>query len=165
MTGQCDRQCQCMGRGNVQCSAASCSDSEVCKVRDGVMGCERAGQATCYVYGDPHYITFDGKAYNYQGNCNYTLAKTCGPSAVQFTITTRNDLLGHAWSALDSVALEVEGLHVAVRSDKKVYVSFNPTLGWWASFFLHGFGLLNSTNSLCDAQFCYVLIFVSNSNY
>lgn len=140
MTGQCDRQCQCMGRGNVQCSAASCSDSEVCKVRDGVMGCERAGQATCYVYGDPHYITFDGKAYNYQGNCNYTLAKTCGPSAVQFTITTRNDLLGHAWSALDSVALEVEGLHVAVRSDKKVYVSFNPTLGWWASFFYMALG-------------------------
>lgn len=31
--------------------------------------------ATCAVYGDGHYLTFDSKSYNFDGNCEYTLAQ------------------------------------------------------------------------------------------
>lgn len=33
--------------------------------------------ATCAVYGDGHYITFDGQRYSFNGDCEYTLLQVC----------------------------------------------------------------------------------------
>ncbi|KAM4605275.1 zonadhesin [Polymixia lowei] len=126
LDGECEEQCQCVGNNAIQCSTWRCGDNEVCGVKDGVKGCFPSKPATCRVYGDPHYITFDGRAYDFQGGCNYTLATTAGEhSPVQFTVTGRNlnpVRQNPTRSKLEAVALQVEELHVILNQNGNVYV-------------------------------------------
>ncbi|EGV93457.1 hypothetical protein I79_018604 [Cricetulus griseus] len=50
--------------------------------------------ATCAVYGDGHYLTFDGQRYSFSGNCEYTLLQDhCGgngSSQDAFRVVTEN---------------------------------------------------------------------------
>ncbi|XP_040423240.1 IgGFc-binding protein-like [Cygnus olor] len=120
----CTRQCRCEANGQMVCSALSCGEEEVCKIQDGQRGCYPASTALCHIYGDPHYSTFDGKLHHFQGSCNYTVVTACDNSSLGFSVTTRNEHRGSkSWTALNSVALSVEGLHIALRKNKAVYIN------------------------------------------
>ncbi|XP_017665948.1 PREDICTED: alpha-tectorin-like, partial [Lepidothrix coronata] len=120
----CTRQCRCEATGQMVCSALSCGEEEVCKIQNGQRGCYPASTALCHIYGDPHYSTFDGKLHHFQGSCNYTVVTGCDNSSIGFSVTTRNEHRGsQSWTALNSVALSLEGLHVALRERKAVYVN------------------------------------------
>ena len=39
--------------------------------------CALLCHGTCAIYGDGHYITFDGKRFSFDGGCEYILTEVC----------------------------------------------------------------------------------------
>ncbi|XP_055008162.1 zonadhesin-like [Boleophthalmus pectinirostris] len=132
MEGECDQQCLCVGNNNIQCRSSHCSASEVCSVQNGVKGCFTFSPATCSVYGDPHYITFDGFAYDFNGGCSYVLTTTCGgQSSVEFTVIGHNMHPPHnnfSNSKLEAVTLEVGDLQITINQSGYVHNHNSPVL-------------------------------------
>lgn len=131
LEGECSLQCQCMADGFVACSDTECARNEVCRVEEGVKGCFPLNAATCSVYGDPHYITFDGMAYDFQGGCSYTLTTTCGDeSSVQFTVIGHNmhpPLGNFTRSKLEAATLQTDDLNVTLSQSGEVHVSMKTS--------------------------------------
>uniref|UniRef100_UPI00398E4BCD alpha-tectorin-like n=1 Tax=Pristiophorus japonicus TaxID=55135 RepID=UPI00398E4BCD len=97
LTETCSRRCTC---GNtpptLTCEDSRCGLHEDCRLLDGVRDCYPRDSATCWAVGDPHYHTFDGKAFDFQGTCRYTFSKYCGQAAnlTTFSVEVENDHRG-----------------------------------------------------------------------
>ncbi|MEE6498620.1 hypothetical protein FKM82_003189 [Ascaphus truei] len=74
-------QCPCVNHGDIYHSGDSIQQGcNTCVCKDRKWQCtKKACHGTCAIYGEGHYITFDGKRFNFNGDCEYTLTQDfCG---------------------------------------------------------------------------------------
>ncbi|XP_014408997.2 IgGFc-binding protein [Camelus ferus] len=82
------------------CHNVTCRPQETCKEKDGQGMCVPNYEVMCWLWGDPHYHSFDGWHFDFQGTCNYVLASTSCPGVnaqdlIPFTVTTKNENRGN----------------------------------------------------------------------
>ncbi|XP_046859174.1 BMP-binding endothelial regulator protein-like isoform X2 [Xenia sp. Carnegie-2017] len=121
-------QCTCK-TGGYSCKPITCNQHFVCPkgMKKGFKPgacCETCIEETemCTSFGDPHYQTFDGRMYNFQGKCKYVFAKDCATN--NFTIQVRNEgRHSRTFSWTKSVFLHYNGIEVALLQNLRVKVN------------------------------------------
>ncbi|VDP05696.1 unnamed protein product [Soboliphyme baturini] len=129
-------KCKC-SNGKVICNTATCPHSFGCprgyKMKT-VPGqcCSKCveKEATCTVFGDPHYQTFDGREFSFQGSCRYVLTEECvlDPERENwspFTVIVANELRSndsYSWTRHVSIRL-ARDIRVALLPGKKVKIN------------------------------------------
>ncbi|XP_007466060.1 PREDICTED: mucin-5AC [Lipotes vexillifer] len=82
--------------------------------------------ATCVVYGDGHYLTFDGRLYSFSGDCRYTLLQDhCGGNGSAqdgFHVITENVPCGTTGTTCSKTIKIFLGSHELQLSDGNVEV-------------------------------------------
>ncbi|KAM9226326.1 IgGFc-binding protein [Dugong dugon] len=119
---QCRRRCTCDGATQeVRCSdTQGCPAGERCRVQDGLLGCYPDRFGTCEGSGDPHYVSFDGRRFDFMGTCTYLLAGLCGQNATlpDFRVLVENEHRGsQTVSYTRAVRVEARGVELAVRRE------------------------------------------------
>ncbi|KAM8889403.1 mucin-5B-like [Synchiropus picturatus] len=92
-----ESSCPCVHNGKVyQPGETLTVDCNTCSCRNRKFTCTKnVCDAVCGIYGDGHYITFDGKRFEFSGECEYSLAQDyCGSDSGSVRIITENVLCG-----------------------------------------------------------------------
>ncbi|XP_075763599.1 IgGFc-binding protein-like isoform X2 [Pelodiscus sinensis] len=127
-SGSCEEQCMCQAGGEVVCKAFTCGTGEQCGVVDGVRKCHPFGSATCSASGHPHYLSFDGVPFDFQGTCTYILAKTCTDAShlTPFTIRIEKESWGSGnVSVAKQVSIQVYGITLTLLQNRQGLIMVN----------------------------------------
>lgn len=126
--------CMCGENGNMSCQTSSCGRGEACTIADGVFGCHPVSFGQCVATGDPHYISFDGRRFDFQGTCVYTLAKVCEWSVGQlrnFSVDTQNEQFGNRGvSVIRSLTVNVYNFTITIRRGERWRVIVSQSLAF-----------------------------------
>ncbi|KAM6370751.1 alpha-tectorin [Pluvialis apricaria] len=93
----CTTKCRCLDFNNeIFCQEMACGPFEACEPKTKFFQCVPVESSTCVVFGDPHYHTFDGFLFHFQGSCSYLLARQCWPGSQlpYFNVEAKNENRG-----------------------------------------------------------------------
>ncbi|KAM4703002.1 IgGFc-binding protein-like [Rhinophrynus dorsalis] len=117
----CTSYCRCDPQsGKVICEDKKCRSSERCTIVNGKRGCHPSRYSTCTASGDPHYISFDGKKFDFMGTCIYQLVKVTStdPTLTPFVVTVQNNHRGNkAVSFTKVVTFKVYNQTITISKD------------------------------------------------
>ncbi|XP_046858639.1 zonadhesin-like [Xenia sp. Carnegie-2017] len=90
-----------------QCNVFGNSYTCKCKPKFGGNNCEHS-ETSCYASGDPHYTSFDGKRFDFMGDCEYVFAKDCSKDKL-FEVRTKNVICGKSATCTEYVSIIIAG--------------------------------------------------------
>ncbi|XP_046863446.1 IgGFc-binding protein-like [Xenia sp. Carnegie-2017] len=100
-----------------QCNILGNSYTCKCKPAFGGNNCEYS-QSTCIASGDPHYTSFDGKRFNFMGDCEYDFAKDCSENKL-FTVRTKNTRCGRRVTCTAAVKIYIAGYFIQFTRQRR----------------------------------------------
>nr|XP_023969614.2 zonadhesin-like [Chrysemys picta bellii] len=121
----CGSRCRCEGGNRTHCQAWQCRPTETCGLHNGLYGCHPTASAPCYVSGDPHYQTFDGRRLDFMGTCTYTLARPCGNyTGPWFSVEGKNEERGRGGvSYLRTVYVSLPGASLTLLKGQRTLIN------------------------------------------
>ncbi|XP_074641803.1 IgGFc-binding protein-like isoform X2 [Tubulanus polymorphus] len=98
------------------------------KEYDEELGCiSTQCSSTCTMHGDPHYTSFDGLKFDFQGPCKYILVDYPGNSdgSCKFRIVGKNQRLAKHPMVSETKYIEVtvDGLNIRLAANSKVWIN------------------------------------------
>ncbi|XP_068097894.1 IgGFc-binding protein-like [Hyperolius riggenbachi] len=157
LSEDCSQECTCRPGLGLSCHSKSCAEDEICKIRDGLRtcvnkdpcksktcrskesckaqgekaACEADFTSQCWAWGDPHYMTLDGKFVDAQGTCGYVMAQYKGddPGLPPFKIVTENDNRGSQdFSYVKAVYVTMYNVTISIHTGEFNQIQVNGEL-------------------------------------
>lgn len=121
------QSCKCRN-GEIRCAQMQCPNLR-CKPNESLQSIDGQCCASCVeksvvcsVFGDPHFRTFDGKFYSFQGACKYQLTADCVSHSFSIRIINDGRIKKHS-SYIKTITLKMAELKINLGQKLRVKVN------------------------------------------